>query len=149
MKILRYRILIHHDTPSTRLTTDEFEIHNDSTDPLTFIPFSADRYRHALVARDGAGNELVVLPNWFPPQVGPAPPGGHLPQMVIQLEPGTELKGGESMIVKLEYRDVYGRRTPWWRAFNTPDHPTEVRLIQATPLRPTSLSSLPQIWNSN
>ncbi len=37
------------------------------------------------------------------------------------------------MIVKLEYRDVYGRRTPWWRAFNTPDHPTEVRLDPGDP----------------
>lgn len=63
MRILRYRQIVRHVTPTYREITDEYTVLNDSGKDTKFLPFHAYSYRANLHVYDSDGTELVLYPN--------------------------------------------------------------------------------------
>lgn len=133
MKVLRHRLIIRHDSVFTRVFTDEFDLLNDGPQPVKVItvrpasarsPSGPEASLPALVVSDAEGTQLATVPN----KVLRAAPSGTPVAGTVTVTLAKPLPPGETTVLRLDYRDAYGRRTPWNRLFSGAEHVLILRL---------------------
>jgi hypothetical protein len=123
VKVLRHRIIIRHESVFTRIFTDEFDLINDGPDPVKVVAVrpsgsagTPDSQFHlpALIVTDAAGARLAAVPN----KVLRAASGGGLAPGTVTVTLDKPLESKGTAVLRFEYRDAYGRRTPSLRLFS-------------------------------